>query len=268
MLLILFAVILVFASIALFVFNVMSQRTQGPDPVAARLAEIKSTTEGGSWWQARRAQRRPVWERLLARLAGFLPNADGSESIRDGLTEAGLRGPNAVTTFLGAKVLLGIGLPLIFLFVLGVMGVPFGNIVVWMIVLGVVGFYLPTLWLWSESNKRKLEVTHALPDALDLMVGADLFGEKREQLQEAVASVIEEASTDLRDALERADATPDNLRPLALRAMISASPAQIAALRKKMLELLQNFRKTPKGKGAKGKGAKARVTLVFTAETD
>jgi len=101
-----------------------------------------------------------------------------------------------------------------------------------------------------------------------IMVGADLFGEKREQLQEAVASVIEEASTDLRDALERADATPDNLRPLALRAMISASPAQIAALRKKMLELLQNFRKTPKGKGAKGKGAKARVTLVFTAETD
>ena len=170
MLLILFAVVLVFASIALLVFNVMSQRSQGPDPVAARLAEIKSTTEGGSWWQTRRQQRRPAWERLLARLAGFLPNADGSESIRDGLTEAGLRGPNAVTTFLGAKVLLAIGLPLIFLFVLGFLGMPFGNIVVWMIVLAVLGFYLPTLWLWSESNKRKLEVTHALPDALDLMV--------------------------------------------------------------------------------------------------
>ena len=170
MLLILFAVVLVFASIALLVFNVMSQRSQGPDPVAARLAEIKSTTEGTSWWQTRRQQRRPAWERLLARLAGFLPNAEGSESIKDGLTEAGLRGPNAVTTFLGAKVLLGLGLPLIFLFVLGFLGMSFGNIVVWMIVLAVVGFYLPTLWLWSESNKRKLEVTHALPDALDLMV--------------------------------------------------------------------------------------------------
>ena len=170
MLLILFAVVLVFASVALLIFNVMSQRSQGPDPVAARLAEIKSTTEGTSWWQTRRQQRRPAWERLLARLAGFLPNAEGSESIKDGLTEAGLRGPNAVTTFLGAKVLLGLGLPLIFLFVMGLMGMSFGNIVVWMIVLGVVGFYLPTLWLWSESNKRKLEVTHALPDALDLMV--------------------------------------------------------------------------------------------------
>ena len=170
MLLILFAVVLVFASIALLVYNVMAQRQSGTDPIAARLADIKSTTEGTSWWQARRAQRRPAWERLLARLAGFLPNADGSESIKDGLTEAGLRGPNAVTTFLGAKVLLAVGLPFIFLFVLGFLGVSFGNIVVWMIVLAVVGFYLPTLWLWSESNKRKLEVTHALPDALDLMV--------------------------------------------------------------------------------------------------
>ena len=103
-------------------------------------------------------------------LAGFLPNADGQESIKDGLTEAGLRGPNAVTTFLGAKVLLAVGLPFIFLFVLGMMGMSLGNILVWMVVLAVAGFYLPTLWLWSESNKRKLEVTHALPDALDLMV--------------------------------------------------------------------------------------------------
>ena len=170
MLLILFAVILVFASIALLVYNVMAQRQSGTDPVAARLADIKSTTEGTSWWQSRRSQRRPAWERLLARLAGFLPNADGSESIKDGLTEAGLRGPNAVTTFLGAKVLLAIGLPFIFMFVLGFLGVPLGNIVVWLIVLAVAGFYLPTLWLWSEANKRKLEVTHGLPDALDLMV--------------------------------------------------------------------------------------------------
>jgi tight adherence protein C len=48
--------------------------------------------------------------------------------------------------------------------------VPIGNRVIWSIVLAVVGFYLPTLWLWQKSNERKMEVTHALPDALDLMV--------------------------------------------------------------------------------------------------
>lgn len=170
MILVLFAVVLVFASVALLLYNVMQQRSTGPDPVAARLAEIKSTTEGTAWWQMRRQQRRPAWERLLARLAGFLPNSDGSESLKDGLTEAGFRGPNAVTTFLGAKILLGAGLPILFFLAVSFMGMSLGNILIWMIVLGVLGFYLPTLYLWSKSNERKLEVTHALPDALDLLV--------------------------------------------------------------------------------------------------
>jgi len=170
MYLILFAVVLVFASVALLLYNFMQQRQVGPDPVAARLADIKSTTEGTAWWQMRRQQRRPFWECMLARLAGFLPNADGQESIKDGLTEAGFRGPNAVTTFLGAKVLLALGLPVLFFLVVAWMGMSFGNIVTWMLVLAVFGFYLPTLYLWQKSNDRKLEVTHGLPDALDLLV--------------------------------------------------------------------------------------------------
>jgi len=166
MILILFAVVLVFAIVALLLYNFMQQRQAGPDPVAARLADIKSSTEGTAWWQSRRAQRRPMWERMLARLAGFLPNADGQESIKDGLTEAGFRGPNAVTTFLGAKVLLGLGLPVLFLLTVSWMGMSLGNTLIWMLVLGVIGFN----YLWQKSNERKLEVTHGLPDALDLMV--------------------------------------------------------------------------------------------------
>src|SRR5262245_43906573 len=170
MLLVILAVVLVFATVALLIFGVISQRQAGSDPVAARLAEIKSSTEGATWWQTRRNQRRPAWERMLARLAGFLPNADGQESIRDGLIEAGFRGPNAVTTFLGAKILFAAALPL-FIFVLAAMlRWPIGNTILWSVVLAVIGFYLPTLWLWNAAGKRKLEVTHALPDALDLLV--------------------------------------------------------------------------------------------------
>ena len=170
MLLVILAVILVFATVALLIFGVISQRQAGSDPVAARLAEIKSSTEGAQWWQTRRAARRPGWERLLARLAGFLPNADGQESIRDGLIEAGFRGPNAVTTFLGAKILFAAALPLIFFVVAAMFRWSIGNTLIWSIVFAVVGFYLPTLWLWNTAGKRKLEVTHALPDALDLLV--------------------------------------------------------------------------------------------------
>ncbi len=170
MILVVLAVVLVFATVALLIYGMISQRQAGSDPVAARLAEIKSSTESTAWWQQRRTQRRPFLERFLARLAGFLPNADGEESIKDGLTEAGLRGPNAVTTFLGAKIAFAVGLPLIFFVIMAAMRQSLGNTFVWSIVFAVIGFYLPTLWLWSKANERKLEVTHALPDALDLLV--------------------------------------------------------------------------------------------------
>ena len=170
MLLVILAVVLVFATVALLIFGVISQRQAGSDPVAARLAEIQSSTEGAAWWQTRRTQRRPAWERMLARLAGFLPNADGQESIKDGLIEAGYRGPNAVTTFLGAKILFAAGMPLVFFVVMATLRQPIGNTILWSVVLAVVGFYLPTLWLWQKAGERKTEVTHALPDALDLLV--------------------------------------------------------------------------------------------------
>jgi tight adherence protein C len=170
MLLVILAVVLVFATVALLIFGVVSQRQAGSDPVAARLAEIKTSTEGAAWWQTRRNTRRPAWERVLARLAGFLPNADGQESIKDGLTEAGFRGPNAVTTFLGAKILFAAGLPLLFFVIMATLRQPIGNTIIWSIVFAVVGFYLPTLWLWQKAGERKTEVTHALPDALDLLV--------------------------------------------------------------------------------------------------
>ncbi len=170
MILVILAVVLVFATVALLIFGMISQRQAGSDPVAARLAEIKGSTESTAWWQSRRTQRRPMWESLLARLAGFLPNADGEGSIKDGLTEAGLRGPNAVTTFLGAKILFAVGLPLIFFVIMAAMRQNLGNALVWSVALAAIGFYLPTLWLMSKANERKTEVTHALPDALDLLV--------------------------------------------------------------------------------------------------
>ena len=170
MILVILAVVLVFATVALLIFGMISQRQAGSDPVAARLAEIKSSTESTAWWQQRRTLRRPLYERLLARLAGFLPNADGQESIKDGLTEAGLRGPNAVTTFLGAKIVFAVGLPLIFFVIMAALRQNLGNTLIWSVVFAVIGFYLPTLWLMSKANERKTEVTHALPDALDLLV--------------------------------------------------------------------------------------------------
>ena len=167
-LLIAVAAVLVFGAVALFVVGFAASRRV--DPVATRLQTLGATDATAPWWQQRRGKKGFI-ERFLTRLAGFLPNARGDDSVRDGLSEAGYRGPNAVPLFLGSKILFAAGLPLIFFLVMTMFGNPFaGQGLVWGIALGVIGFYLPTLWLWDASNKRKLEIQHALPDSLDLMV--------------------------------------------------------------------------------------------------
>jgi len=86
-----------------------------------------------------------------------------------------------------------------------------------------------------------------------------VFGEG---LSEVLANVMDEARRDLEAALERKEATPENLLPIALRAIVHGSPAELARMRKKLFEVLQ------KAPARKGKGAKAWITLVFAAEKD
>ena len=167
-LLIAIAAVLVFGAVALFIVGFAASRRV--DPVATRLQSLGGVESAAPWWQQRRGKK-GFLERFLTRIAGFLPNAKGDDSVRDGLSEAGYRGPNAVPLFLGSKIVFAAGLPLIFFLVMTMFGNPFaGQGLVWGVALGVVGFYLPTLWLWDVSKKRKLEIQHALPDSLDLMV--------------------------------------------------------------------------------------------------
>jgi sugar-specific transcriptional regulator TrmB len=95
--------------------------------------------------------------------------------------------------------------------------------------------------------------------ARKMVVGANVFGEG---LSEVLANVMDEARRDLEGALERKDTTPDTLKPIALRAIVHGSPAEIARLRKKLLETLQ------KAPARKGTGAKAWITMAFAAEKD
>ena len=237
MLLIVLAVILVFATVALLFVGFVGSAQRGPDPVMARLNEIRSMSEGSAWWQTRRAQRRPFWERILAKLAGFLPNRDGQESLRDGLIEAGYRGLNAVPIFLGTKVAFAVGMPVLFAILMAALHVPVGSLLIWSVVLAVVGFYLPTLWLWAKSNERKTEITHALPDALDLMVvcveaglglnAAILKVANEMALSSPVfAGELRQVNNEMRAGVNRIDA----LRNLAARTGVSDVKSLVAVL--------------------------------------
>jgi tight adherence protein C len=235
--LIVLASVLVFGAVLFLVVGFAQARRA--DPLAARLQSLggESAADTLPWWAQRRARRSWI-ERFLMRLAGFLPSAAGEESIRDGLSEAGYRAPNAVAVFLGAKILLAAAFPLIFLSIMATMGNPFGGQkLVVAIGLGVLGFYLPTLWLWDQANKRKLEIQHALPDSLDLMVVCVEAGLGLDAAMVKVASEVQLASPSLSGELKlvnqemRAGAARiDALRNLARRTGVQDIQSLVAVL--------------------------------------
>lgn len=236
-LLVVLASVLVFGAVVLLIVGVMQARRA--DPLAARLQSLQgdSTAEGLPWWAQRRLRKSWI-ERLLTRLAGFLPNASGEDSIRDGLSEAGYRSPNAVTVFLGAKVALAALLPIVFIAFLSATGSSLsGSNLLLAVALGVLGFYLPTLWLWDKSNKRKLEIQHALPDSLDLMVVCVEAGLGLDAAMVKVAQEVQLSSPELAGELRlvnqemRAGAARiDALRNLARRTGVQDLQSLVAVL--------------------------------------
>ena len=138
------------------------------DPVTARLRDLR----------ARALAARPVIESetpspiasLLATLGGFLPTGEDKEALQSGLVRAGIRTSNAPALFLGAKVV-GAGVCGLGWIALNfALARPIGSVVMSGLVAGLVGFYLPTIWLWSRGEERRGRIQSSLPDALDLLV--------------------------------------------------------------------------------------------------
>ena len=111
---------------------------------------------------------------FLGTLGRFLaPKKEGNISeMRRLFIRAGYRSPKALPLFFGLKVLLALSL----------FGATFvGKLFFWQrispanftyisIILAIVGFYLPNLWIKFRISSRKEKIQRGLPDALDLMV--------------------------------------------------------------------------------------------------
>jgi tight adherence protein C len=161
------ASVLIFAAITMGAYAVYSNAATSRDPVAARLRELRQQRTGVS---VTYGERPPALLSLVAQLGGFLPAAEGRDALRTGLIRAGYRRQEAVLLFLGAKVISAVALPLAWIAFGSITGRPIGNVFGMALVLAVVGFYLPTVWVGIRQNQRHDEVLGALPDSLDLMV--------------------------------------------------------------------------------------------------
>ncbi|MDD9909078.1 MAG: type II secretion system F family protein [Ahrensia sp.] len=119
-----------------------------------------------------RASRREPGALLKTVVDGLnLRTALADEKTEETLVQAGFRGPAPLFVFLGLRLLLPFvlgGLCALYIFVLVPIEADNLRKLLFCIVAGGLGFYLPVLYLNNRLKSRQLSITQAWPDALDL----------------------------------------------------------------------------------------------------
>lgn len=109
----------------------------------------------------------PLAQNLLRRVGSWVPPRN-IQRLHHDLAVAGNPGGLTVMEFMGLRLLSGVVAGGI-----GFLGFLAGSRstrgLVFMVVLGILGFYLPNFWLKRRMSARQNEILRALPDALDML---------------------------------------------------------------------------------------------------
>jgi tight adherence protein C len=98
-------------------------------------------------------------------------NAEKLARLKARLTQAGIYGPNALSIFLGAQLILTLVLPLTAAVTPYLLDLLEWNYALMIgLVAGGVGLFTPSFWVDYQRNRRQSELRRALPDALDMLV--------------------------------------------------------------------------------------------------
>lgn len=139
---------------------------------AEEMARLRGTTiSDGPTRTSRRAEGRTYMKNVVERFS--LEKAFADENTVDALARAGYRGPAAMTTFLFARFVTPFVLFVVsfaYLALTVMKDNPIYMSAIYALFLGLVGVYLPTLFLRNQTSKRQLSIKRAWPDALDLML--------------------------------------------------------------------------------------------------
>ncbi|OGR37446.1 MAG: hypothetical protein A2051_07275 [Desulfovibrionales bacterium GWA2_65_9] len=176
MLIPLLASVLAFASVLLLGFGVLGARRE-----AERTLRLRGKVAGFAGVNDSGAPVESVVVRLGRMLAEMVRSLgsrlgpkeqDSLDQTRLNLIRAGLRGPNAVQSFHGAKAALMLIPPSLFLGVAWILPQsPSMQItIVGALALASLGALLPGMWLRRRMAERRLALLCELPDALDLLV--------------------------------------------------------------------------------------------------
>lgn len=163
-----------FTAVTLFVLAAYYLLVAQPRQLVERLEQVGRQAGGGGTMTAPVAPSVDVGEmvrRLMRPFTNLLrPGKQAASTLRRRLQQGGCYGENASVDYSGAKMMLAVGLPLIATAVISQMGVSVLRFFFFLPILALMGYCLPSMWLSSRINKRKLKITNGLADALDLMV--------------------------------------------------------------------------------------------------
>lgn len=105
----------------------------------------------------------------LAHIARLFAPSDYAERLRWRLVRAGSPNGMEAERFLAIKVIAAVLLAALVLLLGGAGGSGIGRTILLAAILGVLGFYVPDLWLRSRISARQLEIRRTLPDMLDML---------------------------------------------------------------------------------------------------
>ncbi|HZO42426.1 MAG TPA: type II secretion system F family protein [Methylomirabilota bacterium] len=139
-------------------------------PALRRERLMAPTPESGTATILRWQTAQAGWQRVVERL-GRLAGSDGTRlsKHRERLAWAGYHDPRAVLVFRGVKVAMALALGVAYPLVGIVAQRVAPNLLLYSVMFGTAGFFMPNLWLYRRAKARQEDVVNALPDMLDLL---------------------------------------------------------------------------------------------------
>ncbi len=152
-----------------------------------RFAELKLEARPAGAAASGKNLRRAVRGERLEKYAQYLEpqKAEELSALRLKLLRAGYPDKGAVHMYHAAKMVLGIGLMAIGLVLALIKSanqeVPTQTMMLYTLLPGVVGYYLPQFWVTKRAEKRQQEIISGFPDALDMMLVCVEAGQSLDQ---------------------------------------------------------------------------------------
>lgn len=139
-----------------------------------------------------------VFHDLIKRLGNMVPASPKDvNAMQRRLIRAGIKGPNALRILYGAKILLGVALPILMSFAVANSDADSTNKIAAILAAAAAGFFGPNEYVKIKSQRRQKAVQRGLANALDLLVVCVESGLGLDQAMIQVAKELEHAHREI-----------------------------------------------------------------------